>query len=382
MSGVVSYDFIVVGAGMAGASLTFELAGSARVCLIEAEDRPGYHSTGRSAALFAPSYGGDTIRAVTRASRAFFDSPPSGFCEYPLLRRRDCLFIARKDQREHLAAILEKNRFSQGQVSAISREQALQRVPLLRSDYLDCALVDTEAMDIDVDALHQGYLRKARSAGARLMTHSRVAAVRRVAGSWAVTLADEIVQAPVLINAAGAWADEFAVMCGVRAVGLQPLRRTAAIVDVPEHVRVDEWPAVIDAEEQFYFKPEAGKLLISPADETPVSPGDAQPDDLDIAIGIDRVEAALAINVKRVFRSWSGLRTFSRDRVPVVGFDPEVTGFFWCAGQGGYGIQTAPGLARAAAALARGDGLPPDIVAERVSPDDLSPARFGRDGQA
>jgi D-arginine dehydrogenase len=197
-----------------------------------------------------------------------------------------------------------------------------------------------------------------------------------------VTLADEIVQAPVLINAAGAWADEFAVMCAVRAVGLQPLRRTAAIVDVPEHVRVDEWPAVIDAEEQFYFKPEAGKLLISPADETPVSPGDAQSDDLDIAIGIDRVEAALAINVKRVFRSWSGLRTFSRDRVPVVGFDPEVTGFFWCAGQGGYGIQTAPGLARAAAALARGDGLPPDIVAERVSPDDLSPARFGRDGQA
>jgi D-arginine dehydrogenase len=375
-AGVVSCDFVIVGAGMAGASLAFELAHSAQVCLVEGEDRPGYHATGRSAALFAPTYGGDTIRALTRVSRVFFDTPPANFSAYPLLRQRGCLFIAREDQRARLAGMLDAIRSTGGHVTIIDRKRALDRVPLLREEYLDSALADDEAMDIDVDGLHQGYLRGARTAGARLITGSPVSQVRRTRGSWHVTLNDLVIEAPVIVNAAGAWADEFAAVCGVRRVGLQPYRRTAALVETPDHVRINRWPAVIDADEQFYFKPEAGKLLISPADETPDVPGDAHADDLDIAVGIDRVEAALAIDVKRIVRSWAGLRTFAPDRTPVVGFDPDVADFFWCAGQGGYGIQTAPGLARAAAALARREDLPTDIAAERVTAAKLSPGRF------
>lgn len=375
-TGAVGWDFIIVGAGIAGASLAFELARSARVCLIEGEDRPGYHSTGRSAALFAPTYGGDVIRALTRVSRAFYDAPPGGFSDYPLLRQRGCIFIAREDQRAHLSEMLDEIRRTGGSATAIAGERASERVPLLRKGYVDSAIVDEEAMDIDVDALHQGYLRGARAANARLITASHITQARRARGMWQVTVRDEVIEAPVIVNAAGAWADEFAASCGVRRVGLQPLRRTAALVAVPADVRISEWPAVIDVDEEFYFKPEAGKLLISPADKTPVAPGDAQPEDLDVAIAIDRVEAALAIDVKRVVRSWSGLRTFAPDCTPVVGFAPDAEGFFWCAGQGGYGIQTAPGLARTAASLAKGEALPGDIVAARVSAAGLHPGRF------
>ncbi len=330
--------------------------------------------------------------ALTRASRAFYDEPPPGFTEYPLLRRRGVLLIAREDQRDSLTVMLEEIRRTGGRVTAIDRASAFDKVPLLRETYVDSAASDEEAMDIDVDGLHQGYLRGIRAAGGRLIAANPVTQARRVRGTWQITLKDAVVEAPVIINAAGAWADEFAAACGVRRVGLQPLRRTAALVDVPDHVSISEWPAVIDVDEQFYFKPEAGKLLISPADETPVDPGDAQPDELDIAIAVDRIETALAIEVKRVIRSWSGLRTFASDRTPVVGFDPEKAGFFWCAGQGGYGIQTAPGLARAAAALARREALParshrrarerrgPVPGAIRDQPGGLTELRYGNQG--
>jgi D-arginine dehydrogenase len=186
------------------------------------------------------------------------------------------------------------------------------------------------------------------------------------------------VKAPVLINAAGAWADEVATACGARALGLQPLRRTALLIDPPAGVDIRDWPAVIDADEQFYFKPDAGKLLLSPADETPNPAADVHPDDLDVAIAVDRVQAALDIDVRRVSHSWAGLRTFSPDRVPVVGFDPEVAGFFWCAGQGGYGIQTSPAMARTAAALVKQESLPADIAAQGLAAEDLSPQRFSK----
>jgi D-arginine dehydrogenase len=260
-------------------------------------------------------------------------------------------------------------------MSPVDRQGTLERIPLLRETYIDSAIADDEAMDIDVDSLHQGYLRGARAAGGRLILGQPVTSVQHVRGVWQVALKDETVEAPVIINAAGAWADEFAAVCGAQRVGLRPLRRSAALVDVPG-VRIDEWPAVIDVDEQFYFKPEAGKLLISPADETPVAAGDVQPDELDVAIAVDRIEAALAIDIRKVGRSWSGLRTFAPDRTPVVGFDPEATGLFWCAGQGGYGIQTAPALARAAAALAQQEALPADLLAEGARPERLSPARF------
>ena len=378
----MEYDFIVVGAGIAGASVAYELARTRRVCLIEQEPQPAMHATGRSAALFAPTYGGRVIRAITRASRSFFDRPPSKFCENPLLKSRGCLYIARADQRASLSRMVEDIRSSGGRVELIEREATLQQVPLLRPGYLAQAALDSEAMDIDVDALHRGFLRGARSAGATLIVNHPVTRAERRRGLWSVDSGDGCAEAPVLINAAGAWADEVAVTCGAHAIGLQPLRRTALLVDAPVAADIRYWPAVIDADEQFYFKPDAGKLLLSPADETPDAAGDAQPDELDIAICIDRVEAALDIEVRRISHRWAGLRTFSSDRAPVVGFDPAVEGLFWCAGQGGYGIQTAPALSRCAAALAKHEPLPADLAAEGLTTEELSPYRFAQERSA
>lgn len=371
----MTFDFIIVGAGMAGASLAYELSRSSRVCVLEAETQPGVHATGRSAALFAPSYGGAEIRAVTRASQAFFAQPPEGFCDHPLLHARGCLFIGRADQAPRLRRMLDEIANSGGALAPISREQAFARVPLLRPQYLDCAAFDPNAMDIDVAELHQGFLRGARRAGAVLRLDARISEVERRWGLWTIPVQESVVEAPILINAAGAWADQVAMVCGARGAGLRPLRRTAMIVDAPDGVDPRSWPAVIDAEEAFYFKPESGRLLLSPADETPAEPGDAQPDEMDIAIGVERTQAALDIEVRRIRQSWAGLRTFAADRVPVVGYDPEVEGLFWCAGQGGYGIQTAPALARVAAALALDAPPPSDVLDEGLVVAGLSPAR-------
>ncbi len=371
------YDFIVIGAGMAGASIAYELASTARVCTLEGEDRPGIHATARSAALFAPSYGGREIRALTRASRAFFDRPSAGFTEHPLLRARGCLYIARSDQLQQLDRMVTSIRASGGKVGMLDEQAATQRVCLLRAGYVAGAAFDADASDIEVDALHQGFLRGGRAAGAVLITGSWVTEPRRRNGVWSIELTDgQAVSAPVLVNAAGAWADTVAERCGVARLGLQPLRRTALLVDVPAGVDINDWPAVIDTDEMFYFKPEAGKLLLSPADETPDVPRDAYPEDLDVAVAVDRVQGALDLEVTRVRHSWAGLRTFSSDRAPVVGFDARVAGFFWCAGQGGYGIQTAPAMSRTAAALARHESMPVDVVEQGVVAADLSPSRF------
>jgi D-arginine dehydrogenase len=373
-----NYDFIVVGAGIAGTSVAYELSQTATVCLIEAEERPGLHATGRSAALFAPSYGGREIRALTRASKPFFTSPPQGFTESPLLHPRGCLYIARPDQHDRLAELVEGIRNSGGTMLALSVDEAFARIPALRRDYVAEAALDPHAMDIDVNAVHQGFIRGARAKGTVVVTNHRLSSARRLQGQWSIQLDDEyVIRAPVLINAAGAWADHVAQACGAAPVGLQALRRTALLVEPPPGVDIRAWPAVIDSEELFYFKPDAGKLLLSPADETPASPGDVQPEDLEVAIAVDRVEQALSLEIKRVTHSWAGLRTFSPDRAPVLGYDPRVTGFFWCAGQGGYGIQSAPAIARAAASLARHESLPADIGAEGLQPQDLTPARFG-----
>ncbi len=370
------YDFIVIGAGIAGASMAYELARCGSVCLVEAESRPGFHATGRSAALFAPSYGGREIRAVTRASRAFFDRPPSSFCEHPLLTPRGCLYIARTDQSVRLHLMVDSVRATGGTVGIVGIEEAMTRVPLIRAGYLAAAALDSDAMDIDVDALHQGFLRGARSAGARLMTCTTAARIKQRNGIWSVDLVDGSIRAPVLVNAAGAWADEIAEACGARRIGLQPLRRTALLVDPPAGIDIRLWPAVIDTDEEFYFKPDRIQLLLSPADEIPQAPGDALPEELDVALGVERVQSALEFDVQRVTHRWAGLRTFSPDRVPVVGFDPRVDGMFWCAGQGGYGIQTAPAMARIAAALVKEEHIPADVEAEGLTAEDLSPHRF------
>ena len=372
-----NFDFTVVGGGIAGASVAYELARDRTVCLLEAEERPGLHATGRSAALFAPSYGGRAIRALTRASRAFFLAPPPGFSDTALLNARGCLYIARSDQHELLMELSSEIRASGGSLLDLPAQAAFERVPLLRRDYVAEAALDPEAMDIDVNAVHQGFMRGARAFGTTINTSHPLARVSRDGEQWLIQLDDgRVIRTRVLVNAAGAWADQVALACGARPIGLQPLRRTALLVDPPAHADVRSWPAVIDSEELFYFKPDGGRLLLSPADETPAEPGDAQPDELDVALAVDRVEKALDIEVRRVTHSWAGLRTFAPDRAPVCGYDTRVSGFFWCAGQGGYGIQSSPAMARAAASLARGEPLPGDIAAEGLCPDDLSPARF------
>jgi len=369
----------VVGAGMAGVSVACELARDRRVVLLEAESQPGYHATGRSAAFYVQAYGNEVIQALTTASRAFFEQPPASFTDQALLTPRGSLFIGGADQR---AALESQYEAAADLVPGLALEDgafAERLVPILRRGKIAACVWEPDARRIDVHALLQGYLRRFRAAGGEFLAGARVRALDRSGDSWSCETNRGVFTAGTLVNAAGAWADELAQLAGAEAVGLQPMRRTACIIDVPAGIDSETWPAVADVAETFYFIPEAGGLLLSPADETPSPPADAHPEDLDVAVAVDRFEAATTISVKRVRQSWAGLRTFAPDRSPVAGFDPRVDGFFWLAGQGGYGIQTAPALARYAAALIRGENVPSDLARLGVSEAALSPARFAQD---
>ena len=368
-------DCLVIGAGIAGASVAAALAGRVSVAVLETEAHAGYHATGRSAALYSALYGNATIRALTRASLGHFLAPQPGQSGQPLLRERPTLFLVGAGQ-EDLAAAFTAQDDVRERTTALTVAQVLARVPLLQRDRIAGALLDESSADIDVDLLHQGFLRVARAAGAALRLGEPLRALTREGGGWrAQTPAGEI-HAGLVINAAGAWADEVAAMAGVAPVPLQPLRRTAVLIELPEGVDAGGWPAVVAIDESQYFKPDAGLLLISAADETPSPPCDAQPEALDVAIAVDRFETLTGRPVRRVRHRWAGLRVFSPDRTPVIGFEPGVPGFFWCAGQGGYGIQTSPALGRAAAALALGEGLPEDLLALGIGARCMSPARF------
>jgi D-arginine dehydrogenase len=379
---MAEYEFLVVGSGIAGASAAAMLSTEASVALIERESAHGYHTTGRSAALFAASYGGAPIRALTRASRDFFDEPPAGFAAHPLLTPRGCLHIARADQRADLDRLCVGSAASGVAIERLGEADALALCSVLRPGYVARAALEPEAMDIDVDALHQGFLRMFRAGGGVTRLEAELIGLERAAGRWTARLkGGEVLTARVVVDAAGAWADQVAALAGARPIGLTPLKRTAVLLDEPPGVSARGWPAVIDAGEQFYFKPESGKLLASPADEQPSEPCDAYPDDMDVAICVDRVQQAADIPVRRIGRSWAGLRTFAPDRSLVIGYDAAIEGFFWLAGQGGYGVQTAPAAARVAAALALGHGLPGDIGGYGFEATTVSPRRFGSSSQ-
>lgn len=370
------FDYVVIGAGMAGASAAYELAAIGRVLVLEQEERPGYHSTGRSAALYAETYGNRTVRALTSAGKGFYLQPPTGFVEHPLLTPRGVMLIARPDQRHSLDGFMAEMKNLAGRVSRLDGAAARAKVPVLRADYVAEAAFDLDAMDIDVHGLHGGYLRGLKARGGQVVVDASVGALARGNGGWRIASKAGEFRGRVIVDAAGAWADEVAALAGAKPVGLVPKRRTAILFQPSAGTDVRSWPSVIDIDEHFYFRPDAGRLMASPADETPMPPCDVQPEEIDIAILIDRLEKAAELPVKRVEHRWAGLRTFAKDKTPVVGYDPEVEDFFWLAGQGGFGIQTAPGISRLVAALARRRPVPPDLADLGVAEADLSPARF------
>jgi len=367
-------DVLVIGGGMAGASVAAEISAHARVVLLEAEDRPGYHSTGRSAAIFIQNYGNAVIRNLSKASRPLLLAPPFDPQRRSVLRPRGILYVADTAQSAKVDELLA----AADGLHEIASEEALRYVPILRPESIARAAYEADAMDIDVDRLHQGYLRGLRRAGGEVVCRAAVRRLARRDGLWQAESAAGTFVAPTVVNAAGAWADAVAAMAGLAPLGLAPLRRSAVILPAPPGLAVDDWPLTGDVEETYYFKPEAGKLMVSPADETPVAPHDAWPDDMELAEGLDRFVRATHYELRHVERTWAGLRTFAPDRTPVIGFDPAAEGFFWCAGQGGYGIQTAAAAAQLAAGLLFGRDLPPSLAQSSLNAAELSPARFRR----
>lgn len=355
-------DILIIGAGVAGASLGWRLAPHASVVLLEMEPAPGYHATGRSATHVNLSVGRPEIQQLTRLSLPFLLAPPEGFAAVPLLSPSPTLTVARENQLEALAGIEQRLRAVGARPERLDGAGLNARVPILRTGEgaLVGGLFDPEGYRIDGDALFQGYLAGLRRHGGQVITGAPPSSVRRVGLRWEVDTPRGRWSARWLVNAAGAWADAVAALCGVRPAGVQPLRRTVVTFNLPAGIDARPWPFVKCAEESFYFVPEAGGLLLSPADETPSPATDVQPEELDVAIAIDRFEAITTVSVARLLSRWAGLRSFASDRLPVVGEDPTAPGFFWLAGQGGAGLQTSPALSAAAAALlAPGmDGVP------------------------
>lgn len=363
-------DVLVIGGGIAGIGAAALIALDARVIVLEREEVIGYHSTGRSAAIFLHNYGNSTIRALTAASFETL-AEPDGISDNPLLSPRGEMLIADDEDVPALEAYLAD---AVG-MEELSPTEACQLVPILRRERIARAAIESDAQDIDVDRLMQGWARMLRARGGRIEPNADVLEIACSGGVWRLRTLKEGYEAPIVVNAAGAWADAVARRADISPVGLQALRRSAAVLPAPTEHAIIDWPLVASAAETWYAKPAAGKLIVSPADEDPVDPHDAWPDDMVLAEGLHRFEQATTIEVKRLEHSWAGLRSFVSDRTPVVGFATDAEGYFWLAGQGGYGVQTAPALSRLAADLvcARTPILPDDVLLA------LSPARLRAD---
>lgn len=371
-----SYDVLVIGGGIAGASIGYELAADRSVCLLEMESTLAAHTTGRSAATFIESLGGSQIRGLTKSSRAFYESPPEQFGT-PLLSPLALLLTAAAGRADAVRGMHEQISVLTPEVRLVGSEEVRELNPLLKPGYAELALLEPGAMEIDVHAVHQGYVKGLHRRGGVVHKSAKLVSAARRGGLWAVTdAAGEQYEAPVVVNAAGAWVDEVARAAGARPVGIRPLLRTIFMVGAPSGTDTSAIPLTADVDDAFYLKPEGEQLLCSPADETPAPPGDAKPDELGIALGLDAINHATVLNARHVRSSWAGLRSFAPDRNPVVGYDPAAEGFFWFAGQGGFGIQTAPALARLGAALLRRTEPAADILANGVSPEQLAATRF------
>lgn len=365
-------DILVIGAGMAGASAAALLAEDATVVLLEAEESPGYHTTGRSAATWIQYYGPQQVRAMTKASWTFLASPPEGFCDGPLMKRRGEMLIGAKGQGD----LLKEEIANAPGMQWLGPVEAKALIPALKEDMIEGAAYDADAQDIDVDMLHQGYLRLFKRRGGKLVCNARIDGLSKQDGLWTASAGGTAYQARVVVNAAGAWGDVVAKLASITPVGLVPKRRSAAMVTVAGDHDVTAWPLCAAVDMSFYIRPDGGRLMVSPADETPSEPCDAFAEDFDIAVGIDRMQTFTDLEVARVENSWAGLRTFAPDGVVVNGFDPDADGFYWLVGQGGYGIQTAPAMAAFAADMIKGNPLPRELVDAGVVAEEISPARF------
>jgi D-arginine dehydrogenase len=368
---VTEADIIVVGGGIAGLSAAAALAPHARVLVLEAEEQIGFHSSGRSATMVHYALGDRLVRALTLASRGFFEDPPAGFSDSALGHRMPVLVHAREEERGALDA-LEAEILLFAKLERLDARGVHALCPLLKEDAV-CGIADRDGLRLDPHALLQGNLRQLRSHGGTLHTGQRVSAVRRSHGRWTVeNRAGEQFSAPILVNAAGAWADEVARLAGVQPLGLKPLRRTIITFDAPPGTELNALPFAKTIRDELYFAPESGRLFASPMDEVPSDPADAQAEEYEVALAAHRMEERTTVNVNRIHSRWAGLRTFTPDRHPAVGFAQEAEGFFWLAGQGGFGLQTSPAMAGIAASLIAGLSWPVPSVA----PEALSPVRF------
>jgi D-arginine dehydrogenase len=370
-------DFLVVGAGISGASAAFELASHGKTILIEREQFPGYHSTGRSAAIFLETYGNATVRALTRGSRAFLEAPPAGFSEAPLVTPRGALFVADADTlpelHEHYAAVTRMVTSARW----LQADELIDLFPCTVPHHWAGAVHEPDALDLDVHALHQGFLKQFKHKGGILHTQTEILDGNRKGSSWNVRTSQGTFQASTIVNASGAWGDVVAKRLGAKALGLSAMRRTAVIVDATDNPA--HWPYIGDIAETFYIKPDAGRLLASPCDETEVPPSDVQPEELDVAMIAYRLQQVTSLPVERIHRRWAGLRTFAPDRTPVAGFAGDTEGFFWLAGQGGYGIQTSPSMAALCRSLIMENAIPQNLADLGLTEAALSPDRLRRE---
>jgi D-arginine dehydrogenase len=357
-------DFLIVGAGIAGASAGYFLAAHGRVTLLEMESALGYHATGRSAAVFSEYYGGPQVRALTAASRPFLERPPPGFAEHRLLTPRGVLALCPAGGEDRFELALRDGLLCPIPAVEIDVAEVAEHCPVIRPGWATRAMRKPGVADVDVDALHQGFLRGIRAHGGEIVPRAKVTGLEVQGGQWHTSTGHS---APILVNAAGAWADRVAALAGAGQCALVPRRRTALLTDGPLGVDTAGWPMVCDVTDAFYFKPESGRLLISPADATDAAPGDARPEDLDVALGIERVQEATTLEIRHVRRAWAGLRTSAADDLPVVGADLWSPGFYWLAGLGGYGVQLSPAVGELLARIVLGIG--PELA-------ELSPARF------
>jgi len=368
-------DFLVIGAGVSGAAAASELAAHGQVVLLEMEDQPGHHSTGRSAALYTPNYGPAVVRQICQAAYPFFRDPPAGFSEHPLLSPRGALSITVEDP-DGIADALLKDAGADHPIEELSMERAIALCPSIRPGVFRRALYEPGVMDMDAAAIHQGFLRGFKARGGKLVVSAEVESLERSGGVWTARTRVGSFRAPTVVNAAGAWAERIGALAGAARIGLQPKLRTAILIEAPPEFCGPRVPVADVLDTWAYFKPEAGRIMASPGDETPVEPMDAYPDDMVIAELADYLERHTLLKIERILRSWAGLRSFVGDHCPVVGFDPHAEGFFWLCGQGGYGIMMSPVLGRTAAELITRNRLPADLAARGVDARALGPDRL------